>query len=151
MGRIATVAYRPKPGRLEDLLQLISEHLLMLRAEALARDRPAVAMQASDGTVVKVCEWASKEDTEQAHRNETVQALWRRYAAACDYIPIAQVPEAARLFSEFTPLEVQSRADTHIHLVVQPAFSRSSSSSVHRAMNRSDERWQGSLRQWCSD
>jgi hypothetical protein len=30
--------------------------------------------------------------------------MWEEYAAVCDYVPVAQVPEAAQLFSEFTPL-----------------------------------------------
>jgi hypothetical protein len=32
--------------------------------------------------------------------------MWQRYAGVCDYIPIGQVPEAAELFSEFTPVDV---------------------------------------------
>ena len=63
-------------------------------------------MQAADGTVVEVFEWASADAIESAHSNEAVQALWRRYAEVCDYVPIADLPEAARLFSEFTPLPV---------------------------------------------
>jgi hypothetical protein len=33
--------------------------------------------------------------------------LWNQYEAVCDYIPIASVPEAAQLFSEFTPIETR--------------------------------------------
>ena len=105
MGRIVIVALRPKPGCEEALVELTTEHLPILKREGLVTDRPAVAMVAADGTVVEVFEWASKEAIEAAHANETVQALWRRYAEVCDYVPIAQVPEAADLFSEFTPLD----------------------------------------------
>jgi hypothetical protein len=31
--------------------------------------------------------------------------MWEQYAAVCDYVPIAQVPEAAQMFAEFSPLE----------------------------------------------
>jgi hypothetical protein len=33
-----------------------------------------------------------------------VLELWNRYAEVCDYIPLAEVPEATHLFSEFAPL-----------------------------------------------
>ncbi|SMD27071.1 hypothetical protein [Kibdelosporangium aridum] len=41
---------------------------------------------------------------EAAHTNPTVGQMWARYAEACDYVPIAEVPEATQLFSSFTPL-----------------------------------------------
>jgi quinol monooxygenase YgiN len=106
MGRIVVVAYRPKPGRADDLVRLTARHVAVLRQEGLATDRQPISMQAADGTVVEVFEWASADAIESAHSNEAVQALWRRYAEVCDYVPIADLPEAARLFSEFTPLPV---------------------------------------------
>jgi len=33
-----------------------------------------------------------------------VQQLWARVAEVCDYIPVAEVPEASKLFSEFSAL-----------------------------------------------
>ena len=49
-------------------------------------------------------EWRSAKAIEAAHANPTVQALWEEFGAACDYLPIAALPEAQQLFSEFTPL-----------------------------------------------
>lgn len=106
MGRIVVVAYRPKPGRADDLVSLTAQHVAVLRQQGLATDREPIVMQAADGTVVEVFEWASTDAIERAHSNEAVQALWGRYAEVCDYVPIAQLPEAAQLFSEFTPLAV---------------------------------------------
>lgn len=104
MGRIVIVACRPRPGRVADLLKLIAGHLPLLRAEGLVTSRDGLVMQAADGTVVEVFEWASPEAIEAAHANPAVQALWRRYAEVCEYVPIASVPEAASLFSEFSPV-----------------------------------------------
>jgi hypothetical protein len=63
-------------------------------------------MQAADGTIVEVFEWRSPEAIEDAHRNPAVQALWAEFEAACDYIPVAAVPEAQQLFSEFESLPI---------------------------------------------
>ncbi len=76
----------------------------MLRAERLVTDRPGVQMKAGDGTFVEVFEWASAEAIERAHHNDAVQKLWTRFAEVCDHIPAAEVPEASKLFSEFSAL-----------------------------------------------
>lgn len=104
MGRIVIVCYRPKPGREADLARLVNGHFDMLRSRGLVTDRPPVAMQAVDGTIIEVFEWASAEAIEQAHADPLVQKLWSEFAAVCDYVPVADVAGAKDLFSEFTPL-----------------------------------------------
>ena len=102
-GNIVIVAYKPKPGKEADLLQLTREHVPLLRAEGLATDRPVIACQAKDGTIVEVFEWAAG-GPERAHTNPAVHQLWGRYAAACDYVPLTSLPESSTMFASFTPL-----------------------------------------------
>lgn len=105
MGRIVIVGYRPKSGQQEALRRLILDHVATLRSERLVTDRVPITMQAQDGTVVEVFEWASSAAIEKAHTNPAVLRMWGQYSEVCDYIPIGQVAEAANLFSEFTPIE----------------------------------------------
>jgi hypothetical protein len=100
---IVIVAYKPKPGKEADLLQLTREHVPLLRAEGLATARPVTACQAKDGTIVEVFEWVAG-GMERAHTNSVVIKLWERYAAACDYVPLVSLPEASNMFASFTPL-----------------------------------------------
>ena len=102
---IVIAAYRPKPGKEADLLQLTREHVPLLRAEGLATDHPVTACQAKDGTIVEVFEWAPG-GTERAHTNPAVLKLWERYAIACDYVPLASLPEASNMFASFAPLKL---------------------------------------------
>jgi hypothetical protein len=102
---IVIVAYKPKPGKEADLLQLTREHVPLLRAEGLATEHPVTACQAKDGTIVEVFEWVAG-GTERAHTNPEVLKLWERYSAACDYVPLASLPEASNMFASFTPLEL---------------------------------------------
>lgn len=102
---VVIVAYRPKLGKEEDLLQLTREHVPLLRAQGLASERPVVAVQASDGTIVEVFEWLPGA-VERAHSNPAVLALWQRYAEACEIVPLASVSEASAMFASFTPLAV---------------------------------------------
>jgi hypothetical protein len=102
---IVVVAYKPKPGKEADLLQLTREHVPLLRAEGLATGRPITACQAKDGTIVEVFEWADG-GVERAHTNPVVLKLWERYAAACDIVPLTSLPEASTMFASFTPLDL---------------------------------------------
>ncbi len=103
-GRIVIAGYKPKPGKEAELKALMNTHLPRLRAEGLVTDRESIIMQASDGTILEVFEWASNEAIESAHHNPEVQKMWLEYAAVCEYVPIAEVAESTQLFSNFTPL-----------------------------------------------
>lgn len=104
--RVVIVAYRPKPGKEDQLLAELRDHVHVLRSEGLATDRPPVLMRAKDGTLLEVFEWASPAAIEQAHANPRVQAMWGRFAACCDYTPLSSLAEAGNLFAEFEPLEI---------------------------------------------
>jgi hypothetical protein len=110
MGRMVIVAYRPKPECETELLGLCAEHLPLLRAEGLASSRPEALMRAEDGTVIEVFEWASDKAIERAHRSPAVQKLWSRFAEVCDDIPVANVPEASKLFPEFAAVSPETDA-----------------------------------------
>ena len=104
MGRIVIVAYRPKPGQQAALESLMRRHHARLLAHGLVTDRVPILMSAADGTIVEVFEWMSAAAIAAAHDNDAVQGMWGEYAAVCDYIPLAQLPEAQALFAEFDPL-----------------------------------------------
>ncbi len=105
MGDMVIVAYRPKPGKEAELLALVADHAPFLRRLGLATDRPALAMRAKDGTIIEVFEWAAGAIA-RAHEHPAVQALWGEYAAACDYVPLHDLPEASNLFAQFEPIEL---------------------------------------------
>jgi len=102
---VVIVAYRPKPGKEAELLQLTREHVPILRAEGLATERPVVACRAADGTVVEVFEWAAG-GVVRAHSNAAVLALWGRYAEACEIVPLTSLGEAAQMFASFVPIDL---------------------------------------------
>ena len=106
MGRFVIVAYRPKPGKENELLAAVRKHLEVLQTERLVTDRPAYVMRGGDGTIVEVFEWRSAEAIQQAHGNPAVQALWGEFAAACDYTPLAALAEAHQMFAEFDAVQL---------------------------------------------
>ncbi len=104
MPRTVIVAYRPKPGQEAALQDVVARHVPVLQACGLATAMPAVTMQAADGTIVEVFQWASAEAVKQAHHEPAVQALWDEFGRACDFVPLKDLAEAAQMFAEFEPL-----------------------------------------------
>lgn len=103
MGDMVIVAYRPKPDKQAELEALARDHVPFLRRLGLATDRPALIMKGKDGTIVEAFEW-KEGAVATAHQKPEIHALWERYAAVCDYVPLAQLPEAQALFATFAPL-----------------------------------------------
>jgi len=104
MGRFVIAGYRPKADQGPALHALVKRHWPALRQQALVSERSALVMQAADGSIVEVFEWLSPQSIERAHVNPVVQALWSEFAAVCDFVPVGQLAESARLFSEFESL-----------------------------------------------
>ena len=103
-GVVVIVAYRPKPEREEELLELVRSRHPTLRQEGLVSDRVPVIVRARDGTIVEVSEWKSPEAIEAAHQNPNVLAMWEKFSRLCDFLPLSELPEADEMFAEFKPL-----------------------------------------------
>ena len=77
----------------------------MLRRLGFVTDRPALAMQGSDGVIVEVFEWAAGAIA-LAHENTEMQALWVKFDHVCEYVPLNQLSEASEMFAQFKPIEL---------------------------------------------
>jgi quinol monooxygenase YgiN len=106
MGIMVIAAYRPRPGKEADLLELAKTHTPILRQQGLATDRPAYAMRADDGTIIEVFEWKSQAAIDEAHTNPEVLRMWGQYAEVCEYVPLVTVKECSDMFAGFEPVEL---------------------------------------------
>jgi quinol monooxygenase YgiN len=104
-GVCVIVAYRPKPGKEHELLKLVRDRVPTLLKEGLVTDREPVIMRAKDGTIVEVSEWKSREAIDAAHKNPNVLAMWERFFAVCDCVPLKTVAEAEEMFAGFEPVD----------------------------------------------
>lgn len=105
MGLIVICAFRPKPGKEQDLLNVIKEHVPILRKLGLATDRANHIMKAQDGTIVEVFEWKSQQAIDEAHSHPAVLDMWKKFEACCEYIPFTGLDESKNPFSHFTPVD----------------------------------------------
>jgi quinol monooxygenase YgiN len=103
-GVIVIVAYRPKPGKESETLDLVGSRVPTLRKEALVTERTPIIMRARDGTIMEVSEWKSQQAIDAAHKNPNVLAMWNRFFAVCDCVPLNQLSESAEMFAGFEPV-----------------------------------------------
>jgi quinol monooxygenase YgiN len=103
-GIVVIVAYRPKPGHDAEVLELVRGRVPTLRKEGLVTDRVPVMMRAKDGTIIEVSEWKSQRSIEEAHKNPRVLAMWDKFFAVCDCVPLNTVRESETMFAGFEPI-----------------------------------------------
>ena len=101
----AVVAYRPKSGKERELLELVRMRVPTLRKEGLVTDRVPTIMRSRDGTILEVSEWKSRDAIDAAHKNPNVLAMWDKFFAICDCVPLQTLPEASDMFAGFEPIE----------------------------------------------
>jgi len=53
-------------------------------------------MRARDGTIVEVSEWKSREAIDAAHKNPNVLAMWEKFFALCDCVPLNTLAEQGK-------------------------------------------------------
>jgi quinol monooxygenase YgiN len=104
-GVCVIVAYRPKPGQENALLELVRNRVPTLRKEGLVTDRVPIIMRARNGTIIEVSEWKSREAIDAAHKNPNVLAMWEKFFAVCDCVPLNTLAEADEMFAGFTAVE----------------------------------------------
>jgi hypothetical protein len=106
VGKFVIAVYRPRAGKSERLMELLRQHLPILRAQGLATERTPYVMRTASGTLVEVFEWKSEEAVAQAHNNPAVLAMWGKFAEACEYDCLANLEEGKGLFPHFEPVEL---------------------------------------------
>ena len=104
-GVCVIVAYRPKSGKGDELLELVRSRIPTLREEGLVSDRAPTIMRARDGTIVEVSEWKSREAIDAAHKNPNVLAMWEKFFAMCDCVPLNTLAEAREMFAGVEPID----------------------------------------------
>ena len=103
-GVCVIVAYRPKPGKDKEILELVRARVPTLRKEGLVTDRVPTIIRARDGTIIEVSEWKSREAIDAAHRNPNVLKMWEKFFAVCDCVPLKTLAEAGEMFAGFEPI-----------------------------------------------
>ena len=101
---VVIVAYRPKPGKESETLDLVRSRVPTLHKEGLVTDRAPIIMRAQDGTIIEVSEWSSQEAIDAAHKNPNVLVMWTRFFEVWECVPLNTLSESSELFAGFEPV-----------------------------------------------
>jgi hypothetical protein len=105
MNEIVIAMYRPyDTANQAALKELIRQHNTTLRVEELITERPAILMQAEDGTFLEIFEWLPGA-TEEAHSHPAIQKIWKRMEEICEFAPLISLREAEETFPHFKPVD----------------------------------------------
>jgi hypothetical protein len=103
--RLSLSAYRPKPGRSDELLPHFRHEVATLRARAHITNRPAPICLTDRGEYLVITEWASASSVDEAHEDEVVLEVWRRKEQLVEYIPPSDLDKSATPFVSYDFLE----------------------------------------------
>ncbi|MEO8446535.1 MAG: hypothetical protein ABI528_03525 [bacterium] len=106
MGIFVITCFKPKPGKDALLLEAVTEHMPVLRKAGLVTERECYAMKGKDGSIIEVFEWKSQEAINEAHKNESVLKLWKKFEESSDYVPYGTTEEAKQVFPGFEPINL---------------------------------------------
>lgn len=93
--------YRPKPGKMDELKEILEVHIPILREEDLLTDRELLTLQAEDGTIIEIAEWKSSEAIDKAHQSEKVRAVWDQISSVAELTSLSSLAEAQYPFPNF--------------------------------------------------
>lgn len=102
VGRIVICVYRPHAGKEEALLELLREHLPVVKSQRMVTDRKPVVMRAADRSIIEVFEWQSAEAISKAHENPAVKAP---LAALRSGLFVRNTRRGSRIHSPFSEFE----------------------------------------------
>ncbi|MBL8006708.1 MAG: hypothetical protein JNJ56_04205 [Ignavibacteria bacterium] len=106
MGIIVITCFKPKQNMDSELLDVIRDHMPVLRKEGLVTDRECIVMKSKNGNIIEVFEWKSNDAINDAHKNKNVLLLWERFEKVCDYQSLSCIEESKLLFPGFEPVNI---------------------------------------------
>lgn len=105
MGLISFAVFKPKPGKEDDLLQVIEDRSPLLRKLGMMTERKPISMRSSEGAIIHVSEWVDDDAITRAHSNPEVLALWQRFSDCCDFIKLDLLSESHDTFATFDAID----------------------------------------------
>lgn len=108
-GRIVMAAYRTKPEKMNDLLEILeAKRKFMLEAVYYSSRAPITMASMKDpDLVIEVFEWTSLEAISSAHEDSKLLEIWGKMDEICYEIGsrLNSFPEAMQSFPNFEPVD----------------------------------------------
>lgn len=99
---LALSAYRPFPGKADELQAFLAEELAALRRRGHVTDRSAPVIRTDGNEFLVVLEWASDHAVGDAHEDREILTLWERKAQLAEYISPRELAGSDVPFARWT-------------------------------------------------
>jgi len=103
-GVVVIVAYRPKLGKANKTVELVRSRVPTLRNEGLVTDRTPLSCVHATAQSSKSRNGNRRKQSTPLHKNPNVLAIWSKFFAVCDCVPLNTLPESAEMFAGFEPI-----------------------------------------------
>lgn len=99
---LALSAYRPFPGKSDELQAFFAEEVETLRRRGHVTQRRAPVVRTGAGEFLVALEWSSERAVGDAHEDPEILALWERKAQLAEYIAPRELAGADVPFARWT-------------------------------------------------
>ena len=103
--RVSLSAYRPRPGRGDEVLPHLRHEVATLRARGHITSRRAPVCLTAKGEYLVIAEWATESSVDEAHEDEVILDVWRRKQQLVEYIAPSDLDKSAIPFVSYDVLE----------------------------------------------
>jgi len=103
--RLSLSAYRPRPGRGDDVVPHLREEVATLRTHGYITSRPAPICVTGSGEYLVIVEWATETAVDEAHADDVILEVWRRKEQLAEYIAPADLDGSGVPFASYDVLE----------------------------------------------
>jgi hypothetical protein len=103
--RLSLSAYRPRPGRSDEVLPHLRHEVATLRARGHITSRPAPICLTARGEYLVIAEWATESSVDEAHEDEVILEVWRRKEQLVEYIAPSDLDKSDIPFVGYDVLE----------------------------------------------
>ena len=103
--RLSLSAYRPRPGRADEVLPHLHAEVAALRDRGHITNRPAPICLTAGGEYLVVTECATPVSVDEAHGDEVILEIWRRKEELVEYVAPADLDGSDVLFVSYDVVE----------------------------------------------
>ena len=104
MSKIASVVYKPRKDKDQELFDSLLVNIPIMRKLGLVTSREQIIAKAKDGCLIQIFEWIGEESEEQAMAHPVVQEMWMKVAKISDFQRPMSVAEFQEQLSKFETL-----------------------------------------------
>jgi heme-degrading monooxygenase HmoA len=99
--RVSLSAYRPRPGRGDEVLPHLREEVAALRAHGYITNRPVPICRTTRGEYLVISEWTTETSVDEAHADDAIREVWRRKEQLVEYIAPADLDQSDVPFASY--------------------------------------------------